>query len=590
MQKFYTLIFFFSYCSFKLIGQNCSGGGVASQVTLTLSGLTANGDIGEPGNSNGSICFPGSVPLSVVGDLVSNVQITTSNGSWCSEANIRFGNLNGGAGGWQFNPLFFESNTGPCGIVNYSLDDYSASGTPIFETDSSGCIHYQVFDILNDAGNAQDFIFDSGSIKFYGCPVGEILVPSLQVIQYPDTVCVNDSFIVAAVAPMASDIFWYLDQVSGNPVSSGFGPLQLVVPSEGIHTLFAVAEYASGSDTTSVNFYASGLPKIQLSQAVVQNVATLAATVSSDTKDWFWNFGDSSSLDSNLIVDHSYSTNGSFTASFTATNQCGMITEEIGILIAIAAPSADILLSADTVCTNSFIDVLGQTPPNVLIEQWSWTFDSDANQDTATNIGPHQISWSSSGNKIIKLTVSNQGGSNTIEKPILVVDNPTSLFVPTVEFLTVSFKNLSIGGFSYFWDFGDGNTSTDFEPIHTYALEGTFQVTLTVTNFCGFITSDPIDISVITVNTSDPTWAKQVILYPNPTSHSFFINLTSTSSVEDTQMEIWSTDGRVVDATNWQIRSGNQVYELPLEHLPRGMYSLVLKSSKGSFVRMFIKE
>ncbi len=171
MIKYFVFVSTFIFLQFQLIGQTCTGGTAAASVTLNLTGLTANGDIGEPGNSSGTICFSQGIKMSVVGDIVSNLQITTSNGSWCSEANVRFGNTSGGAGGWQFDQLFSPLDIGPCGTIDNPLDTYASSGTPIFNTDASGCIYYQVFDQLNDSGIAQDFIFDSGTITFYGCPV-----------------------------------------------------------------------------------------------------------------------------------------------------------------------------------------------------------------------------------------------------------------------------------------------------------------------------------------------------------------------------------------------------------------------------------
>lgn len=45
--------------------------------------------------------------------------------------------------------------------------------------------------------------------------------------------------------------------------------------------------------------------------------------------------------------------------------------------------------------------------------------------------------------------------------------------------LFVSFSNLSTGAISYKWDFGDGSTSNDENPNHTYQSSGTFIVTLT---------------------------------------------------------------------------------------------------------------
>jgi len=54
--------------------------------------------------------------------------------------------------------------------------------------------------------------------------------------------------------------------------------------------------------------------------------------------------------------------------------------------------------------------------------------------------------------------------------------------------LEVSFTNASENAESYKWDFGDGETSTDENPVHTYAEAGTYEVVLTATNADGVST------------------------------------------------------------------------------------------------------
>jgi PKD repeat protein len=51
---------------------------------------------------------------------------------------------------------------------------------------------------------------------------------------------------------------------------------------------------------------------------------------------------------------------------------------------------------------------------------------------------------------------------------------------------------------SYFWDFGDGSTSTEANPVHVYAAAGSYTAVLTVTDNYGYIgtTSVPIAVSV----------------------------------------------------------------------------------------------
>ena len=46
----------------------------------------------------------------------------------------------------------------------------------------------------------------------------------------------------------------------------------------------------------------------------------------------------------------------------------------------------------------------------------------------------------------------------------------------------VTFSDASTGATSWFWDFGDGNTSTQQNPVHTYTTTGNYTITLTINN------------------------------------------------------------------------------------------------------------
>ncbi|QCK14471.1 PKD domain-containing protein [Mangrovivirga cuniculi] len=58
----------------------------------------------------------------------------------------------------------------------------------------------------------------------------------------------------------------------------------------------------------------------------------------------------------------------------------------------------------------------------------------------------------------------------------------SSVFNYSANGLEVAFTNESQNATGYTWDFGDGNTSTETNPVHTYAAEGTYTVTLTATD------------------------------------------------------------------------------------------------------------
>ena len=61
---------------------------------------------------------------------------------------------------------------------------------------------------------------------------------------------------------------------------------------------------------------------------------------------------------------------------------------------------------------------------------------------------------------------------------------------------SVYFQNNSTNGNAYLWDFGDGNTSTEFEPIYQYATPGIYDVTLTVLDTNGCFSADAVTITV----------------------------------------------------------------------------------------------
>ncbi len=62
--------------------------------------------------------------------------------------------------------------------------------------------------------------------------------------------------------------------------------------------------------------------------------------------------------------------------------------------------------------------------------------------------------------------------------------------------LTVAFINQSKGATAYLWDFGDGSTSAQENPSHTYVTGGAYVVTLRATGSAGV---DTVSKTVITI-------------------------------------------------------------------------------------------
>jgi PKD repeat protein len=71
---------------------------------------------------------------------------------------------------------------------------------------------------------------------------------------------------------------------------------------------------------------------------------------------------------------------------------------------------------------------------------------------------------------------------NPADEPPIPTNNPSPNFNFVLDGLTATFTNTSQFCNSYLWDFGDGATSTEANPVHTYSGEGVFTISLTGTN------------------------------------------------------------------------------------------------------------
>lgn len=98
-----------------------------------------------------------------------------------------------------------------------------------------------------------------------------------------------------------------------------------------------------------------------------------------------------------------------------------------------------------------------------------------------------------------------------------------SIFVidPTLGYdpLTFVFYDYSFGGVtSWNWDFGDGSTSQEQNPVHTYAQEGTYTVTLHIETIDGCESTASYLVYAGTNAPWDPEWGCQALFIPLPDS------------------------------------------------------------------------
>ncbi|TAE50831.1 MAG: hypothetical protein EAZ89_11290 [Bacteroidetes bacterium] len=108
---------------------------------------------------------------------------------------------------------------------------------------------------------------------------------------------------------------------------------------------------------------------------------------------------------------------------------------------------------------------------------------------------------------------------------------------------TVGFQDTSSGAKSWFWDFGDGFTSTQANPVHTFASNGVFQVKQVVINDCGTDTSyASIEMTKSGIGTAADFGMR---VYPNPGQGQLWISLSKALPAPG-ELRILTTDGRIL--------------------------------------------
>jgi len=153
------------------------------------------------------------------------------------------------------------------------------------------------------------------------------------------------------------------------------------------------------------------------------------------------------------------------------------------------------------------------------------------------------------GNNVAALQSHNPGtnGDNMVALNAIFVAEyqPTAAFsaTPTIGIapLEVQFTSTSTGATSYAWDFGDGNTSTDENPIHTYNEPGLYTIKLTVTGPGGSHTAT--EDNYITVN------------YPAPVAS---FTGTPTTGISPLQVAFTSTSTGTITSYEWDFGDGTK--------------------------------
>ena len=183
---------------------------------------------------------------------------------------------------------------------------------------------------------------------------------------------------------------------------------------------------------------------------------------------------------------------------------------------------------------------------------------------TAADVGFHTVDLIATDNGI---------PSRTTLSPVVihVYDSAHASFTaPQLVFanVPVGFTNTSTGAANYIWDFGDGSpTDTSVNPLHAYAVEGTYTITLIVVGQgpCAndtMVATIDIITSIESVLLNNPA----VTLVPNPATDE--IRFIADKSIQKFHLTIYDLSGKIVlDNAECSISD-----KLNIAELDRGVY------------------
>jgi PKD repeat protein len=212
------------------------------------------------------------------------------------------------------------------------------------------------------------------------------------------------------------------------------------------------------------------------------NLSIVFRSYSTDATSYLWDFGDgNTSVEAN--PDYTYATGGLYKVKLTTTSSDGLV----------AVDSSNV--------APVFVDFnISKIDSQVTFENLSsgaaslvWDFgDAESvdwvSDDTILDADYNPVHvYKTADTFVANLTVTNfLGAQVSVSKNIEgLVLSAVPDFTFTTSSLTATFTDDSFLAVSHSWDFGDGATSTDLNPTHTYSTKGTYNVTLTTKNSAG---------------------------------------------------------------------------------------------------------
>jgi len=217
---------------------------------------------------------------------------------------------------------------------------------------------------------------------------------------------------------------------------------------------------------------------------------------------WSWDFGDGQTS-AQPNPTHTYSTPGTYTVNLEVANSQSCFDTSSQVVVILDGVTAAISLPVDG-CEGKpvFFDDQSVSQGTSFIVSWNW----ELGDGSTSFFSDFDHTYTAVGDYTVTLNVINSNGCISSDSTIIHIHkSPTADFsVTTVDCSPdpVPFTDLSTPGSgasiaSWQWDFGNGATSTDQNPIYQYTTTGTYTVQLIVTNNFGCSDTATQDVEIL---------------------------------------------------------------------------------------------
>lgn len=251
-------------------------------------------------------------------------------------------------------------------------------------------------------------------------------------------------------------------------------------------SLTTTNSFGCSSTLTQVGYINVGQNQAQFTSDVTGFCAPLPvnfqnqSVTSTPITSYLWNFGDGTTSNQ-ANPSHTYTNVGSYnvTLSIQTAAGCSNTFSAPAYISLSNPPTPNFTVNATQQCAGTSFQF---TDMSVGANSWFWDF---GNGITSTDQNPQQ-SFNTPLPITVSLTAMNNGCPATLTQPNLLTVLPPFVGLTFTQNcqnpLVVQFNEQAQQESSYFWTFGDGTTSTQANPSHTYAGVGVYPVSLTVNN------------------------------------------------------------------------------------------------------------